>query len=209
MADLAIQFNKAEQEAREAKEQFDSMNWVLRTLKTESINLASAMQPLMAAFDTSTKVDNFTKRIIAAAQQIAALTVETERLMEIINPGSTALAGDDVDKKIFELRSDPRNFQTSGPEKGNLTDQALAIESALLNNFSLQLLANQLKPTGGVPAAMGAKLPGLGSVMNPTTVTINAQGGFWNSPEQINQFGRLVEDVLAGRAKGTDLHSRR
>lgn len=207
LADLAIEYTKVKHAAEAIDEEWKRQIDILKMLKIEATPVSDAIGQLMDRMGTSTKVDQFTNRIITAAQRIAALTAETERLMEIINPGSTKLAGDDVDREIFKLRSDPRNFK----QDGNLTDQALEIESLLLNNFSLQLLANQVKPVGNpqLGTVMGSNRPGFASVMNPTSVTINAQGGFWNNPDQLNQLGRLIEDVLAGRQRGSDPYSRR
>lgn len=215
LADLSLEFTKVKnaQEAtadaaKEANDEWKRQIDILKMLSTTTIPAADAIGALMDRLGTSTKVDQFASRIINMAQQIAAVTTETERLMEIINPGSTTLAGDDVDKKIFDLRNDPRNFQTSGPEKGNLTDQALALESGYLNNYSLGLVANQMNKPTAAGAPMGNR-SGFASVMNPTTVTVNAQGAWLGDPDSQNRLARMIEDALTARMKGTDAFTRR
>jgi hypothetical protein len=209
-ADLALQAIQVANAHKEAKEQFDATNWILKTLKMEVPSLATEMGKLMDVMGTSTKVDNFTNRIIEQARRIAELTAESERLMEVINPGSTRLAGDDVDAEIFKLRSDPRNWITSGPDAGFLTPQALEIEHRLINNFNLRAIANSLTPARAPGlGALGAQFPGGPAPGGATHITINAQGGLWDSPDRMNQMARLIEDSIARRSGLSNTFTRR
>jgi hypothetical protein len=210
-ADLALSTIQAAAGQRELKEAQDAGIAVMKMLRLEAPALSDAIGQLMDKMGTSTKVDQFTQRIISQAQRIADLTRETERLLEVINPGSTRIAGDDVDAEIFKLRSDPRNWITSGPEKGNLTPQALDIEHRLINNFSLGLVANQLRPTSAASMpSFGAPFPGMPTgVGAPVSITVNAQGGWWDSPDRINQMARLVEDSIAKRSGLANTYTRR
>lgn len=206
LADLALKYEQVKQKNDAAKDAFDATNWILRTLKIEVPQLATEMQKLMDKMGTTTKVEQMTQRIIDQAMRIRDLRVEQERLLEVINPGSTRIAGDDVDAAIFELRSDPRNFD----RQGNLTPQAFEIESQLLNNFSLRQVANQLTPksTPAIPL-FGAQFPGSPTGVAPVNITVNAQGGFWDSPDRINQLARTVEDSIAKRSGLANTYSRR
>jgi hypothetical protein len=200
---VAAAQKKLADETKEAKEQFDAMIGVLRMLKMEVPNLAAAMTPLMDAFGTSTKVDQFAQRIINLATRSAELRREQERLLELINPGSSKVAGDDTDAEIFKLRSDSRNWQG-----GNLTPQALDIEARLLDIANLRNIAAMMQPTsapamGGFGGAPGAFSPG------PTHITINAQGGLWDSPDRMNQMARLIEDNIAKRSGLANTYTRR
>jgi len=214
-ADLDLQLTQVQGSAREAKEEFDSTNAVLKLLKMEVGNLAGAMGPFLDAFGTTTKVEQLTQRIIDLATRSAELRREQERLLEVINPGSQKMAGDDTDAAIFELRSDSRNWG----KDGFLTPQALQLESDLINTASLRQAASMTQARNLVPASNPSgfssvigRVPSasnFASVVNPTPaqITIDARGSYWRDPQMMNELGRLVEDAIAGR--GTGAYSRR
>lgn len=201
---LAAKNKRLADETKAAKEQFDSMNWVLKMLKMEVGNTASAMGPLMDAFGVSTKVDQFAQRIINLANRSAELRREQERLLELISPGSSKLSGDDTDAQIHELRSDSRNWQG-----GNLTPQALDIEARLLDIANLRNVAAKMAPVP-VPSAggFGAQFPG-GFSPGVTNITVNAQGSWLDTPDRMNQLARQIEDNIAKRSGLTNTYSRR
>lgn len=209
-ADLDLQMVQVQASTKNAKEEFDATNAVLKMLKMEVGNLAGAMVPLMEAFGTTTKVDQFAQRIMALAQRSAELRAEQERLMEVIAPGSSKFTGsDDVERDIFNLRNDPRNFD----RRGNLTPQALDIEARLLDIAGLRANAAQLgrlTPSVAPSVPFGGPIPGLPSgAIGSTQITINAQGSWWDSPDRLNQLGRLVEDSIARRSGLTNTYTRR
>lgn len=206
LADLALKYEQVRAKERELEDQRKAGVWVWQQLSGEIKNLAAAMQPLLDKFETGTKVDQFTRRIITLAERSAELRREQERLLELIAPGTSEFTGsDDVERDIFKLRSDPRNFDRSG----NLTPQALDIEARLIDIANLRLVASQLQPTRPptVPV-VGAVVPG-GVTPGPMQITINAQGSWWDSPDRLNQLGRLVEDSIARRSGLTNTYTRR
>ncbi len=222
-ADLSLAYTKVKSAAEEAAamekdstEQLKAKVWIVQLLNGEIKNLAGAMVPLMDAFGTTTKVDQFAQRIIDLATRSAELRREQERLLEALSPGSQRIAGDDVDAAIFDLRSDPRNKDA----EGNLTPQAFQLESDIINTANLRQ-AVAMSQTNLVPAASAnpsgfssvvnrvPSMSNFGSVVNPApaNITINAQGSYWRDPQMMNELGRLIEDAVAGR--GTGAYSRR
>ena len=206
LADLDLKYSQVAAAAKRADDEWDQQIFILKALKIEAPSVADALDQLMAKMGTTTKVEQMTQRILDLAMRTRDLRLEQEQLMEAINPGSTQIAGDDTDKAIFDLRSDPRNF---GPD-GNLTPQALEIETLLIQNANLRSLRNTLRPASptAVPSSFGSVFPGQGAGLS-TNITINAQGGWWDSPDRINQMARLVEDSIAKRSGLANTYTRR
>jgi len=211
LADQLARNNREREHAieviRENNEEWKREIDIFRLLKVETPPVTDAIGKLMDKMDTTNKVDRFIQRITDAALRIAVLDREAEQLLERLNPGSTNLAGDDTDAAIFKLRSDPNSWTR---DRQFLTDQATAEEARLIDNANLRQLVSQMRPTGGTPSApWGSNVPGFASVLNPTSLTINAQGSYLGDPESMNRFGRLIEDILASRSSGTQQYSRR
>lgn len=113
------------------------------------------------------------------------------------------------------LMADRAEFDDRDERTGAAWERRYFAEQERLNRELEQMMsqARNLVPVSANPSGFASVLnrvpsaSNLGSVINPTNITINAQGGWWNNPEQMNQLGRLVEDAIARR--GTGPYSRR